>query len=458
MFRKYFAVILVSVTAVFSGCANLPVPNLYNDPYDGLSQSEKDKLQLREWNKIHVQNEKLENYVYNLLAKLYGKEALERENIRIALVADEHLGAAVGPDGLVIWNIGNFLQLESEDEVAAILAHEMTHLIAGHHETTNSEFAVDKFMAVGETAAAFSGAGSAMELWAAATSVRWASDSVLFPSFTREEETEADVEAARVLVEAGYNADAVRIILGKFRSFFGDQPQFTAQKMVHETGQTPNGTTSYRVDFDAVLTNVKGMIQERWGQEYESFTLRETAVRELLRAEYSDRKRGDFETERLRTVVTARDVGNWLSAHETGFQAIKVNLASDQDLAMFKELTQTLINDPLTSEVFDYDVLMNAALRNDLPEPAARIGVHLINSDSATLSHYLTVGNIKRQSREYDQAIAAFSVADQTFSKEHDQTLLPLILATKDDAGMSQGNTAIRCLDPTVMMACLKRK
>lgn len=460
MIRKCFAAVVVSVVVMMAGCAGMPLPGLAVDPYEGLSQLKKDNLQLRELNKIRVHNNELEAYLAGVLAELYSSDLLTEKNIRIALVADQNPGAAVWPDGLIIWNLGSFWALESEDEVAAMLAHEMTHLTAGHHETSATSSLVDRLMAAGETAVVFSGAGSIAELLVATDSVRWASDSVLFPSFTREEETEADMEAARVLVSAGYNADAVRIILGKLREFYGDKKEFVAQKMLHITEEQQGSTTktNFKIDTEAVIGSLKGYVQNRWGQQYDSFTERESAVRNVLMAEYPQRPRGQFLSMTYKSVVERKETKSWLGAHKTGFEAAAIDIEDEKDFQTFRSTVQNLMADTQTSEVFDYHMLLNVAMRNEMAEQVARIGLHLISLEQATLEHYLLVGSYQRNSSEYERALAIFEIADNTFSSSHDQTLVPLILATKDDAGISQGSTALRCLDPSLTMACMKRK
>lgn len=460
MTKKNLSVLMIMIASIFAGCAGIPVPGVTSDPYEGLSQEGRDNLLLRESDKIRVHNAALENYLYGVLAKLHSEDLLKEKNIRVALVADSNPGAHVAPDGLVIWHLATFWYLESEDEIAAMLAHEMAHLTAGHHETSETGSMMDKFMAAGETAAVFSGAGSVLELWAATNSVRWASDSVLFPSFTREEETAADVEAARVLVEAGYNADAVRVMLGKLRNSYGDQAEFVSQEMVHVTKQK-NGNTSqvsFMVDSDAVLGNLTGYVKNRWGQQYESFTDREAAVREVLMTEYPQRNRSPFKTRPYNAVIGAGETKSWLDSHKVGLDAANVDIQDEKDFEKFRSLTEQMMGDTQTTEVFDYHMLLNAAMRNGFEEQAAKLGLYLISLDQAILEHYLIAGINQRNTREYRQALAIFERADNIFSSAQDQTLVPLILATKDDAGFGQGNTALRCLDPSLTMACLKRK
>lgn len=461
MLKKYSLLLLCCSVLVLSGCAGMPVPGVSSDPYEGLSQQEADNLTLREKNMLRVINPELEGYLYRVFTKLYGEGELQARNIRIALVSVADPGASVMEDGLVVWYLGTFDYLNSEDEIAAILAHEMTHLVEGHHASTNTSSVMDKLMAAGETAALFSGAGSAVELWAAANSARWASDSVLFPSFTRDQETQADIVAARTLVQAGYNADAVRTMLGALRSYYGDQKEFNAEKMFEVSTQelTNNGTKiNLNVDPDAILGNIKGFAESRWGQAYETYTEREGAVREMLMTDYPQRKRGQFMENTHKAVLQADGVKAWFEAHKLGFELMALEIRDQSDVSKFHQYVEKLEEDPLTTPVFDYEAILNAALKNNQGKIVSNMSASLMNAEQALFDHYMKYGSYQRQVGKYEQALAAYNAADEIFSSSMDRIIVPLILATKDDAGMKQGGTALRCLDPTLTMACLYRK
>lgn len=445
-----------------SGCASLPIPipGAGPDPYDGLSQDERDALTLRESNMVQVKNAELESYLMNVMGKLFGHELLAKENIRIALVASGDPGAAIFNDGLLVWKIGTFDHLKNEDEVAAILAHEMAHLTSEHHETDMTGAFMDKIMATGETAVIFSGAGSMAELWTAANSVRWASDSLLFPSFSREEETEADIEAAKTLVAAGYNADAVRTMLGRLRVFYGDQTEFVAEKMFALGSDGGSKTSDIRltIDTDAVMRNLKGYAEAKWGKAYETYVEREAAVRMTLAKDYPKRERGKFKTQQYQDLLASEAVADWFKDHRVGFELARLVIEDQEDVDAFHKAAAYLDNSSVTSEVFNYDSIFKSALRNEQRDVASNIAARLINSDNATLEHYLIYGSYESQLGDPEEAIAVFQIADQTFSRSQDQTIVPLILSAKDKAGIKQGTTALRCLDPTLTAACLSRK
>lgn len=453
------ATALALMVLFVAGCANIPMPGK-SDPYESLSQEERDNLRLREVSKVRVDHPGIENYLSEVLTKLYDEEALAKHNTRIALIASPSPGAAVLPDGLVIWHLGTFDYLESEDEVAAVLAHEMTHLVAQHHETDSKGSFVGDVVDAGKAAIIFSDAGSARELITAADSLRWATDSVMFPAFTRDQETEADVEAARILVDAGYNADAVRVVLGTLRKYYGDQKEFVAQDMLKNEKVEDNGVEKTRVSLstEAVVGNLKGYVENTWGQAYESFTERESAVRTVLREEFPQRSRSQFRQDSLMQLLEAEETEAWLEAHRVGYELEALELTDDKALDEFRSMSEKLMADARTSELFDYDVLFKAALRNGLEQPARDAAEYLIKSNKAHFEHYLIYGNLKRQEKDYERALVAFNVADVTFSASQDRVILPLIIATKEEAGQELGHMIkLRCLDPTLTAACMQK-
>jgi predicted Zn-dependent protease len=113
---------------------------------------------------------------------------------------------------IVLYN-GLAQYLDSEDEFAAVLAHEMGHDIAGHYEKALINQGVGAVVAGAIFASVATAAGydsyqaqsdtqTAMQLGAALGSI----------SFSKEHEREADYIAAYLMTRAGYNPDAASTI------------------------------------------------------------------------------------------------------------------------------------------------------------------------------------------------------------------------------------------------------
>lgn len=143
------------------------------------------------------------------------------------VVADSTFGANASPDGAIFVNLGLIRDLESEDELAFILAHELSHVILRHH---GSDWYVqaERRALVGMTLAnemagkvqqmAGTRVPGSQDLQTAilvGSLVYEVSDVAVAPFFTREEEDEADIFGLDLMIAAGYNMTAATKVLEK---------------------------------------------------------------------------------------------------------------------------------------------------------------------------------------------------------------------------------------------------
>ena len=77
----------------------------------------------------------IENYLNKIAEKLISKELLEKLNIHIYPSLETEINAYAISDGTILFNLHNFIYLQSEAEVAYIIAHEIGHQIS----ETNSD-------------------------------------------------------------------------------------------------------------------------------------------------------------------------------------------------------------------------------------------------------------------------------------------------------------------------------
>ncbi|WP_192497323.1 M48 family metallopeptidase [Halospina sp. K52047b] len=448
---RLFVVALCAL--MLGGCASLGLEK-QRSPEE---QAAYDRIKLRETNMIRAEQQEVEAYLHDVAKRLYGEKKLEELDFRVALVSDPAPQAAVFPNGLLVWHVGTFDHLENEDEVAALIAHEVSHLTSKHHETDLSASVTDSLMGAGETVALFSGAGSAMELYLGTAGARWASNNVVFPSYSREQETEADLKAARTLAESGYNADALRTMLSKLRRYYGDQKEFVAKEVL-KPGDEEDKAFAFKIDMDAAVSNLGGYIQNQWGQAYYSFTERERVVRTLLMEEFPERERGVFEAAPYQQLKETPDVAAWLSEHELGFEIMNKAVRRQGELDETKELVSRLRQAEHVSDAFIYDSLMQLSLTNDATEGARNAAAHMIQSNQALLDHYVIYGALEREDNNPEKALQAYDIADEALTDEVDGTLLPQMLAARDEADISHGWLVVRCfMDPSITTACMRR-
>ena len=185
---------------------------------------------------LELKDPYLENYVYSVIAKLAPEIIIDGRpgNINILLVDDASENACMYPNGTLILHSGLIARLHSEDELAAILSHEIAHFILDHSvQNVNKAIARKKraefwaAVATGITAAAEVAAASknryyvpgAATIGMAVLTSSIASQVVerLGMLYNHEQEAEADAIAKIIITQAGYDSDALATALNRLQ-------------------------------------------------------------------------------------------------------------------------------------------------------------------------------------------------------------------------------------------------
>jgi predicted Zn-dependent protease len=160
-------------------------------------------------------------YANQVLAKLLAVAPMKNLPARVYIVGSSNLNAGAMPCGAIAVYWGLLRSVRSEDELAFVLSHELGHIAFHHHD---SDFFVDaQHYAV--TSAAItdqlaSDTGSklgqqfdtggdidrAIRIGRIAEKV---SENLLLPSFTREQEDDADMFGVDLMIRAGYNPASI---------------------------------------------------------------------------------------------------------------------------------------------------------------------------------------------------------------------------------------------------------
>lgn len=150
---------------------------------------------------------------------------------RAYVVADGSFGAAAAPDGAIFVNLGLIRDMESEDELGFILAHELAHIIRRHHGSDwyvsaqrralagaalAGDMAVELGQMVNQSLPGMENLQTAILIGRILYEV---SDVLVAPLFTREEEEEADILGLDLMIAAGYNMAAATTLLEKLAAW-----------------------------------------------------------------------------------------------------------------------------------------------------------------------------------------------------------------------------------------------
>lgn len=176
----------------------------------------------------------LETYIYSLVAKIAPTQLIDGRpgSINLLIQQNPSINACCYPNGTIVLNTGLLSVLHSEDELVAILAHEIAHFVLDHSvQNVNAAIARKKraefwaALATGLTAVAEGYAASKNEYYvpgAATIGVAVLSNSIanqvidrLGMNYNHEQEDEADKLAKEVLKILGYNQNALATALSR---------------------------------------------------------------------------------------------------------------------------------------------------------------------------------------------------------------------------------------------------
>jgi predicted Zn-dependent protease len=140
------------------------------------------------------------------------------------------------PAGHIFVNSGLLLAMNSQDELAGILAHEISHVVCRHiSKRIDQSKKIDLATLAGVVAGIFLGvAGGSPEAAQALTLGSVAAGQSVALAHSREDESQADQHGLEYLTEAGYSAEGLLDILKKIRGkeWFGSD-QIPTYMMTH---------------------------------------------------------------------------------------------------------------------------------------------------------------------------------------------------------------------------------
>ena len=174
------------------------------------------------------------DYLYGLVAKIAPNKTLDDRpySINITIVRNPDVNACMFPNGTLLINTGLLSSLHSEDELVAILSHEIAHYMLDHHITNINEkanrekraaFWASLTTAVAAVGDAYLASQSKYYTFGGLTSVAALSSFAIASmvcermgiNYNQSQESEADMVAKEVLQQMGYNKDALATALSR---------------------------------------------------------------------------------------------------------------------------------------------------------------------------------------------------------------------------------------------------
>jgi predicted Zn-dependent protease len=146
-----------------------------------------------------VNDENATAYI-NTVAKKFRPSLQQGPELHYYILRDSNLNAMAFPNGNIYINAGLIVRLDSEDQLALVLAHETAHVVQRH----GYKGSLDRQNTVI--------AAHVTDLLLAGTGIAYLPAALNLASFSREQEKEADLEGIKYLEQTDYNLeDSIKI-------------------------------------------------------------------------------------------------------------------------------------------------------------------------------------------------------------------------------------------------------
>lgn len=223
----------VAVAALLAGCATTTSPTGRRQVVGGVSQQQLDQLGAQAFSETKSKETvsrdgKQNGYVQCVVDALVAQLPPQWRSTgwEVAVFVDNEPNAFALPGGKVGVNTGIFTVAKNQDQLAAVLGHEIGHVISRHHEEriTRQMGAQTGLGILSVLAGAAYGSGAADTVGQLGGMT--AQTVFLLPG-SRTQESEADVVGQRLMAQAGFDpAQAVNLWQNMIQASSGRTPQW----------------------------------------------------------------------------------------------------------------------------------------------------------------------------------------------------------------------------------------
>ncbi|SFO18109.1 M48 family metalloprotease [Nitrosospira briensis] len=250
---------------LFTGCAVNPVTGKQNftlmSEADEMRKGQQAAVEIGKAYDVYDDLPALQAYVSEIGQKLAKKSHRPQLDYHFTVVDSPQVNAFALPGGYIYITRGILAYLNSEAELAAVLAHEIGHVTARHSvRQYSAATAANVAAAIGGLAAAIFMPQLGGQLAQGVQSLLGITGSVLVSGYGRSHELEADRLGAEYLARSGYDPQAMIIVIGVLKN----QELFDIEVATQE-GREPrryHGLFATHPDNDTRLQEVVGEAEQ----------------------------------------------------------------------------------------------------------------------------------------------------------------------------------------------------
>ena len=378
----------------------------------------------------------LDAYLASIARRLQEHSPITGAPITIYVTASERYGEAKAlPDGTIAIPMASVLQADSEDELAALLAHEISHVLRGHHDLDwfeqrqgNLVSGAELMLGLASGLAQQIGKGNEMAAKAArilivAEAAMTATSKGLFPSWTREHEDEADLLGLDLLIAAGYNAEGMFDMMRKMEKIEGEEaskpdPYQEARKALEEEIQQQANQGNIGAALGNVLqaaTLEFGTALDRASADHRSAKGRHESLLDYFDREYADEIPPAMTALPLEQVRKSKEFMEFAKAYKDAGEAL--DLATKGDLSAAEKAARSAVSGPYKNHAWTRYAFYKVRLEQGHRDRAMQNLELALNDPYVPLSVYSELEKMSRKTGSMDSAARILASAWEEFQR-----------------------------------------
>lgn len=365
-----------------------------------------------------VRQDEIEVYLEQIRAKLVAVSGVTNVPGKVRILATPSLDASSTADGNLFVSMAWLNVVESEDEIAAIIAHELAHVLLRHHSSdiiNHTQRRVESMSQVAilaktvlEQATAVSKAdGQILQNVQFAVEL---GEKVLLPAWNRRQETEADLLAIDLLTLANYSPVALADMLAKRHAW---------ESSVNESDE------AFQKRVAALAMNDMGAAVGAVASHFAEMLARahpDTDKRMIDAGEYLDRHYGSLELievsdQSLKQLVKQKSVSKVLVNYDMAFSAsilLKKGKISEAYILGKKSVKA------LSSHAYPNWIAAKAARAAGKDKEAIRYLNVAMASTEPTSDMYVELIQLEEATGKYNKALNLIETAEKKFGDSPD--------------------------------------
>lgn len=400
---------------------------------------------LRYGNRTVANLPQLRAYANGVLARLHAGISNEKIRATVYITPQQGFQAYTLEHGDIFVSLGALLALESEDELAALLAHEYAHVLLYHH----SKNALESFTRSGMQYASIylqSSTDSMDDLQKRMIALyisRWVTDKALFTNWNRGQENDADILAVDLLTLANYNADGMLVMLKKMQITVGERQAFVSRNpiSIKETGERRK---TYRLNLNVLANNILGGLEDKLDRDYESAKVRQMEIRGYLKKEHPKRPRPPMKSGAYQASLnqsgTSERVGQYVSAHK----AQSALLQGKEGLEAAAVYGQRALGGELGEDPYTRMVMFHIRYSQQKGDRAVVNLQKAYATGQSGIYTYELLVQLHLEQKQYAEAGALLTEMEAIFDKP--VGILPDQIRVKAQLGESTSVSQLRCI------------